>query len=196
MHIYFQHTATRTTRQSCLSEMFGFQQSVTLAGDQEWVSWNSQWTRVWRELLKLHAALRRSNLLSKNKLVHLWKSELSLVWDCRAWCRIQERTTGMLHCLLFRSSSSHSSFFFLFLFYFPLPFLWFSPSLLLSPFRYHSLLAFLTFKARKIRASGYVWASERDFRRRGRAVLTDNECLKLEARNLHVDNPGYMPMCL
>jgi hypothetical protein len=46
-------------------------------------------------------------------------------------------------------------FFFSFLFYFPLPFLRLFPSLLLSPFRYHSLLAFLTLKAREIRAYGY-----------------------------------------
>lgn len=75
MHVYFRHTATRTTRQSWMSEIFGLQQSVTLVGDQEWVSSDPQWNRVlkWESysLMQLHTALRRSNLLDKNKLDYL-----------------------------------------------------------------------------------------------------------------------------
>lgn len=46
-------------------------------------------------LLKLHAAVCPSNLLARNVLVYIRKSELSLLWACHFWRRSAERKTGI-----------------------------------------------------------------------------------------------------
>jgi hypothetical protein len=99
-------------------EIFGLQQRVTLVGDQAWVSSDSQWNRIlkWEScsLMKLHAALWRSNLLAKNKLVYLLKSKFTCM---RLPCSREENEHVTLSGLSFFVYSFLSFPFFSFIFF-------------------------------------------------------------------------------